>query len=145
MDYDDQIAINEELRQQAKTGSFEKVIELIDKGGEVSSMDETGKTALHFAIERDESRLVHALIENGADVNVDSDAATKTPPIALAAEQGSLKIVKMLLRAKADPYVRGEDGLDALDHAQQFDGANRDKIVDAITREKPPKKNRKMR
>ncbi len=145
MEYEEQQTLNNELRQQAQTGSFEEILKRLDQGGEINAPDETGQTTLHYAVQRDDSRLVHALIEKGADVNFQDEKLATDTALMLAAEIGSLKVVKMLLRAGADPYITGSVGNDALDRAEQSDAADASKIKDAITRTCPPKKKRRMR
>lgn len=145
MDYDQQQLLNEQLCHAAKSGTYEEVLELMDAGAEINSTDESGLGALHYAVQRDESRLTHALIDKGADVNLCNTEMDSDTPLAKAAEQGSLKIVKMLLKAGGDPYIRGARGLDALDHAESCEHQDKGKIIDIITRTVPPKKKRNMR
>lgn len=145
MDYEVQQEINENLRFAAQEGAFDKVMELLDQGGDINAFDETGRTTLHYAVESNESRLVHTLIEKGAEVNAQDEEMANDTALAMAAEQGALKIVKMLLRAGADPYITGVMGNDALHRAEQCESADAEKIKDAIIRTKPPKKNRRMR
>ena len=97
MDYDEQQELNENLRLHAQKGSYDKVMELLDQGGEINSADGTGKTTLHYGVMSGQSRLVHALLEKGADVNFQDDEMPSDTALALAAQEGSLKIVKMLL------------------------------------------------
>ena len=73
MDYEVQQEINENLRVAAQKGAFDKVMELLDQGGDINAFDETGRTTLHYAVESNESRLVHTLIEKGAEVNAQDE------------------------------------------------------------------------
>jgi hypothetical protein len=64
-------------------------------------------TAVHFAAVNSKVELMKLLIEFGADLNAVGYEANKglTPPIVLAAWEGSLETMRLLLEAGADPNL----------------------------------------
>ena len=68
-----------------------------------------------FATEQ--SALLKALIENGADINVRWDRGST--PLISAADKGHLESVKILVQAGADISAKTEYGMDALDFARR--------------------------
>ncbi len=60
--------------------------------------------------------LVRRALEVGADVNAPDDRLYK-PPLLVAARQGGLEIVEVLLQRGAEPSSRGQDGATALHEA----------------------------
>ncbi len=143
MDYDKQLEVNEELRGHALKGDIEAVSKSLSDGAEIDAFDNLSHTALHYAIESQSTQLVHFLITEGANVNMQDEDNAGNTPIAYAAQSGLLRVTKMLLRAGADPYLTGNMGLDALHRAQECDHPDAEKICQAITKEKAPPKRRR--
>ncbi|GFO49166.1 poly [ADP-ribose] polymerase [Plakobranchus ocellatus] len=65
--------------------------------------DKDGKTPLVLAVEASQEKIVKLLLENGADPNVEiNHGYYKDTPLVLAANRGSLQIMRMLIHYKAD-------------------------------------------
>lgn len=74
--------------------------------------DSDGTTALHWAVQRDDSNLVDQLIKAGADVNAKNDYGST--PMSEAALNGDVAVIEKLLKAGADVESPNADGQTAL-------------------------------
>ena len=80
-----------------------------DSNTDVNAKDETGLTALHYAVEKGYSRFLNTLLRRKVDVNA-TDAAGSTA-LFWAAKRGSYSITERLLKEKSiDVNVRGVGG-----------------------------------
>lgn len=70
--------IDESLHFAAVDGTPTMILNLIKRGADPNSQDESGKTALHHAAENKNEDAVKVLLENGADPNAE-DAWKRTP------------------------------------------------------------------
>jgi ankyrin repeat protein len=75
------------------------VRQLLAAGADPNVEDEQGRTALSYAVEKDELETVRVLLANGADPN----AGRMNLPLQVAAHRGSTAVVEVLLQAGADP------------------------------------------
>ena len=64
-------------------------------------------TALHTAVVNARTELAEVLLRHGADANANGYEANKglTPPVVLAAWEGSLETLRVLLEGGADPNI----------------------------------------
>ncbi len=142
---DKQSELNQDLLIAASSGDHKKVEDLIDAGADIHFFDEVSKSALHYAVESADKRLVHLLLEKGADVNAHvSDDAGDTP-LTVSAYEGHYAISKLLLNKGADPYITAWMGSDALDYAERRKDDIGEKIKALIIKMHPPDKDRKNR
>lgn len=81
-------------------------------GVNVNATEADGSTALHYAADRGEVRLVDALIAAGA--NVKAQNRYGVTPLSVAVERGSAAVVERLLKAGADPNTTTAGGETAL-------------------------------
>ena len=79
-----------------------KYNELIGKHG--------GLSALHFAARQGAIEVVHALVESGAELNLQS-AGDRTTPMLIAAINGQFDLVKYFLDKGADPNIASDTGI----------------------------------
>lgn len=82
-----------------KNEDFEKIKRIAGITKDINEVDENGWSALMFAINNNETKIVDILIDEGADVNIeDKDGNT---PLKLARENGNRKIITLLFKAGA--------------------------------------------
>ena len=81
---------------------------LLLRGAQVNAVDETGRTAIHWACERGQPLIAALLVQHHASLEV-VDARGRTP-LHAAAARGSGTLVELLLRHGADETVEASDG-----------------------------------
>lgn len=88
-------------------GDTEEVLRLLSEDKiDVNQQDLLGDSALHCART---NRLINILIEKGASVNIKNSLGST--PLHKAAQRGDRDVVSLLLRHKADPTIRNNNGL----------------------------------
>ena len=97
---------------------------LIKKGADVNK---TGWTPLHYAATNGHLALISLLLENNA--YIDAESPNKTTPLMMAAMYGTAAAVKLLLEEGADPQLKNQQGLTAVQFAER---GNRPDSVEAI-------------
>ena len=101
------------LVEAVKAADVDAVRALVgDPDVDVDAAAADGATALHWAVHRDDVRLVAVLLEAGADVAAANRYGVQ--PISLAAENGNAAVVEALLDAGADPNASLRGGETAL-------------------------------
>ena len=94
--------IAEEKRIAEAKERKRKIVEALLARGDVNQRQADTNTAMHWAAEFNEVKLVQRLIAANADVNIVNKRADT--PLHLAARANSREAVKALLRAGANPY-----------------------------------------
>jgi len=89
---------------------------LIDKGAKIEMVDGMNRTALMFASTGPFTQAVKMLINAGANVNA-TDNQEKWTPVMMAAAEGQLEVVKLLVANGADLSMVDVDGESSLDFA----------------------------
>ena len=107
---------------------------LIAKGADVNK---TGWTPLHYAATRGHLPVMSLLLDNHA--YIDASSPNNTTPLMMAAFYGTPFAVKLLLEAGADPLIKNDQGLSAIDFAHKNSRADSAEIVAAFVRAKQPK------
>lgn len=85
---------------------------LIEKGADVNK---TGWTPLHYAATKGHVEMMKLLLEMHA--YIDAESPNGTTPLMMAAHYGTALATKLLLDEGADPTLKNEKGLSALDFA----------------------------
>jgi ankyrin repeat protein len=93
-------------------GHLGLVQKLVDNDADVNK---TGWTPLHYAASRGHVPVIMYLLENSA--YIDAESPNGTTPLMMAAMYGSPEAVKALIQAGADPTLKNQLGLSALDFA----------------------------
>jgi ankyrin repeat protein len=89
------------------------VLQMIGRG---ASVNQTGWTALHYAATSGHTGIIQMLLE--AHAYIDAESPNGSTPLMMAAQYGTPEAVKMLLQAGADPTLKNQLGLTALDFAK---------------------------
>lgn len=95
---------------------LDKMIELIDKGGDIRHTNTSGETLLHFAVYHDRLHFLPYLISKGLDVNLQNKEGDT--PLTYAAEHGYISCAKFLLENGADGSIVGRNNATPLDRAK---------------------------
>jgi len=82
-----------------------------------AQVNREGWSALHYAAANGHVEVLRHLIEQHA--YLDSESPNRTTPLMMAARQGKLDAVRLLLQEGADPTIRNESGFTAADYARQ--------------------------
>lgn len=117
-------------------GQLESAKRLIQRGAEVNK---TGWTPLHYAASRTESdsvEMVRLMLQHHA--YIDAESPNKSTPLMLAAHYGHADVVRLLLEEGADPTLRNEQGLTAVDFARRAGRDDMAELVAAALRARRP-------
>jgi uncharacterized protein len=109
---------------------------LIQREAEVNK---PGWTPLHYAASNPEpvsADMVNLLLEHHA--YIDAASPNKTTPLMMAAHYGHDSVVKLLLEEGADPLLRNEQGLSAIDFAHRAKRTEAAALIAAQIRSKQP-------
>jgi ankyrin repeat protein len=125
------------LMMAAIKGQLELASRLIARQAEVNK---PGWAPLHYAVSRDtdnSTAMVRLLLEHHA--YIDAESPNGTTPLMMAAHYGSPEAVKLLLEEGADPLIRNQQGLTAIDFAHRANRAASADIIAAFVRARQPK------
>jgi uncharacterized protein len=107
---------------------------LIARGADVNK---TGWTPLHYAATMGHVPVIALLLENYA--YIDAESPNGSTPLMMAAHYGSVESVQQLLSAGADPLLKNEKGLTAIDFAYAAKREDVAKLIAASVRARSPK------
>ena len=122
------------LMLSALKGNLTLSLLLIKKGADINK---TGWTPLHYAATNGHAEIVRLLLDENA--YIDAASPNGSTPLMMAAHYGTPEVVKLLLEAGADPLLKNDLQLSALDfatRANRFDSAS---IIAAFIRGARPK------
>lgn len=122
------------LMMASLKGHKELVRKLIARDAHVSK---PGWAPLHYAATGGHLEIMLILLEEHAFI--DAESPNKTTPLMMAAMYGSTPAVKLLLEAGADPLLRNELGLSAVDFAQRANRPDAAELIAAAIRARQPK------
>jgi uncharacterized protein len=118
----------------AMKGQTEVVRKLIARDADVNK---PGWTPLHYAATGGHLEILQILLDENA--YIDAESPNKSTPLMMAAKYGSPAAVRLLLEAGADPRLRNELGLSAVDFAQQANRRDAAEMIAAAIRSAQPK------
>lgn len=126
------------LMVAALRGNLEAARTLIARDADVNK---TGWTPLHYAASSGSDNaqaMVRLLLDHSA--YIDATSPNGTTPLMMAAEYGEIDVARLLLQEGADPTLKNQLGLTALDFARKAerDGLAQD-IVHAMQQQRPNK------
>jgi uncharacterized protein len=102
---------------------------LIDRGADVNK---TGWAPLHYAATNGHLEIMELLFANNA--YIDADSPNGTTPLMMAAQYGSTAAVKRLLEEGADPALKNQLGLTAIDFANRANRPDAAELIAAAVR-----------
>lgn len=115
-------------------GLTEVCKQLINQGADVNK---PGWTPLHYASTSGHLAVMELLLENYA--YIDASSPNGTTPLMMAAHYGSTAAVTLLLEAGADPLLKNDLGLTAIDFAQRVNRQDAAELIASHIRRKQPK------
>lgn len=116
----------------ALKGQLRLAQRLIERKAEVNK---PGWAPLHYAATNAEpvsADLVRLLLEHHA--YIDAESPNRTTPLMMAAQYGTPAVVQLLLEEGADPTLRNEQGLTALDFAVRAERKDAAQLITAALR-----------
>lgn len=122
------------LMMAALKGHTELVRKLIARDADVNK---TGWAPLHYAATGGHLKIMEMLLEEHAFI--DAQSPNGTTPLMMAAHYGSTAAVKLLLEAGADPQMKNELGLTAVDFARRANRPEAAELISAAARSTQPK------
>jgi ankyrin repeat protein len=119
------------LMLAALQGDLATCQKLIAKDADVNK---TGWAPLHYAATNGHVAVMQLLLDENA--YIDAESPNKTTPLMMAASYGSTEAVKLLLEAGADPTLKNEKNLSALDFAQKASRPDAIELIGAAVRKR---------
>lgn len=117
----------------AITGQIDLARRLIERGADVNK---PGWTPLHYAASRGQLAVMRLLLEESA--YIDAASPNGTTPLMMAARYGSPEAVKLLLEEGADPMLKNNLGMTAIDFANGVNRTDSAEIIAAFVRARRP-------
>ena len=102
------------LMMAALKGELDLASEMVKKGADVNK---TGWTPLHYAATSGHVSVMKLLLENYA--YIDASSPNGSTPLMMASMYGSVQAVQLLLNEGADPMLKNQQGLAALQFAER--------------------------
>ncbi|MGE0498546.1 MAG: ankyrin repeat domain-containing protein [Ramlibacter sp.] len=122
------------LMMASLKGHLELVKQLIARDADVNK---PGWAPLHYAATRSQLEIMNLLLEHNA--YIDAESPNGTTPLMMAAHYGSVSAVKLLLEAGADPLLKNQAGLTAIDFAQSAHRKDAADLIAQFVRARQPK------
>ncbi len=102
-----------------------------------ADVNKPGWTPLHYAATNGHLEIINLLLENHA--YIDAASPNGSTPLMMAAHYGTPAAVKLLLDAGADPLLKNEQSLTAIDFAQRAGRTESAEVIAAFVRARKPK------
>lgn len=115
-------------------GQLEVARKLIERGADVNK---PGWAPLHYAATNGHLPVMELLLEQNA--YIDAASPNGSTPLMMAAHYGTPAAVKLLLEAGADPTIRNQLGLTAIDFANRANRMDSAGLLAAFVRRGQPK------
>ena len=115
------------LMLAAITNQFDWAQRLIERGADVN---QKGWTPLHYAATKGHIDIMRLLIENHA--YLDAESPNGTTPLMMAAHYGTPMATKLLLEEGADPRIKNQLGINALEFARKANKPESTQYIEAF-------------
>ncbi len=122
------------LMAAALAGQLALCRKLIARG---AAVNKTGWTPLHYAATNGHEDVIRLLLEEHAFI--DAESPNKTTPLMMAARYGSVAAAKLLLQEGAEPLLKNEQGMTAIDFANSVNRADMATLVADAVRQRQPR------
>lgn len=122
------------LMLAALKGELELCRFMIQKGADVNK---PGWAPLHYAATNGHLEVMRLLLDENA--YIDAASPNNTTPLMMAAHYGTSTAVKLLLEAGADPVLKNDQGLTAIDFAYRGHRVESADLISAFVRDRQPK------
>lgn len=122
------------LMAAALDGRLELCKKLIARG---AAVNKTGWTPLHYAATNGHVEVMRLLLEEHAFV--DAESPNRTTPLMMAVRYGSADAARLLLQEGAEPLLKNEQGMTAIDFANSVNRGDMAKLVGDAARARQPK------
>ncbi len=125
------------LMMAALKGKVDLVRRLIERRAEVNK---PGWAPLHYATTHPGEgsiAVVRLLLEHHA--YIDAESPNRSTPLMMAAHYGHPRVVQLLLEEGADPLIKNEQGLSAIDFARRANRADAAEAIAAAVRARQPR------
>ncbi len=119
------------LMMAALRGHLEIAAALIKRDADVNK---TGWAPLHYAATNGHLAIMSLLLENHA--YIDAESPNGSTPLMMAAQYGTAAAVKLLLDAGADPLLKNQQGLTAIDFARRVSRTDAIELIAAAVRKR---------
>lgn len=131
-----------DIKIEARTPQDESALMLAAFNGDVdlcrllveqeADVNKPGWTPLHYAATNSHLAVIRLLLDSHA--YIDAESPNRTTPLMMAAMYGNSSAVKLLLESGADPSIKNDKGLGALEFAQQVKKFESAAIISAFIR-----------
>lgn len=115
------------LMLAAITNQLDWAKRLIERGADVN---QKGWTPLHYAATKGNIDIMRLLIENHA--YLDAESPNGTTPLMMAAHYGTPMATKLLLEEGADPRIKNQLGINALEFSRKANKPESTKYIEAF-------------
>lgn len=122
------------LMLAALKGLTDIAVRLVAQGADVNK---PGWTPLHYAATSGNLEIIRLLLDNHA--YIDASSPNASTPLMMAAMYGTASAAKLLLESGADPTIKNDQGLTALDFAQRANRSDSFAIISAFIRAREPR------
>lgn len=122
------------LMMAALKGQLDWCRKLIARG---AAVNKTGWAPLHYAATHGHLDVIRLLIEEHAFI--DAESPNRTTPLMMAARYGTAEAARLLLQEGAEPLLKNEQGMTAIDFANSVNRGDVAELIAQAARQRQPR------